>query len=187
MIFIAAGHSNSDPGAVANGKREADLAKEYRDLLVSELISQSKGVVISQDNDNETLSQTIQRFNKLARESKQIDIYMSIHFNSASSSVRGTEIFIPERHTVDERLIGKMLVMTASDIMDIRNRGVKVPSQSARGKLYIEQLLDVNLLFEVCFITNKWDIQAYDENKHELAKAQAKILISEHARLNGLK
>src|SRR5690554_6315344 len=36
-IFIAAGHSDADPGAVGNGFTEADIVLEFRDLVAIEL------------------------------------------------------------------------------------------------------------------------------------------------------
>ena len=36
-LFISAGHSDSDPGATANGVTEADVVLEFRDLLASYL------------------------------------------------------------------------------------------------------------------------------------------------------
>ena len=35
--FITAGHGGGDPGAVANGFREADLVRELRDMIVERL------------------------------------------------------------------------------------------------------------------------------------------------------
>jgi N-acetylmuramoyl-L-alanine amidase len=36
-IFLSAGHGGTDPGAVANGYNERDLAIELRSLIVTEL------------------------------------------------------------------------------------------------------------------------------------------------------
>ena len=37
MIFISAGHHNTDPGAVANGYIERDLTKDARNLIIPSL------------------------------------------------------------------------------------------------------------------------------------------------------
>lgn len=36
-LYISAGHSHSDPGAVGNGHTEADIVLEFRDLVADEL------------------------------------------------------------------------------------------------------------------------------------------------------
>ena len=36
-LFISAGHSNTDPGAAANGATEADVVLGFRDALADEL------------------------------------------------------------------------------------------------------------------------------------------------------
>ena len=32
-VFVSAGHSDTDPGAVALGRREADIAVEFRNMV----------------------------------------------------------------------------------------------------------------------------------------------------------
>ncbi len=36
-LFISAGHSDTDPGAAANGITEADIVLEFRDMVCEEL------------------------------------------------------------------------------------------------------------------------------------------------------
>jgi N-acetylmuramoyl-L-alanine amidase len=36
-LFISAGHSHSDPGAVGNGHTEADIVLAFRDTVADEL------------------------------------------------------------------------------------------------------------------------------------------------------
>ena len=32
-LFLSAGHSNDDPGAVANGRKESEIAVEFRNMV----------------------------------------------------------------------------------------------------------------------------------------------------------
>ena len=184
MIFIEAGHNNQDPGAVARGLREADLTKEFRGLLVTSLINQSEGIVIAHDNDTDSLPTVIRKYNALGLKEKTVDISFSLHWNAAGPDVSGTEIFIPERHTIVETNLANKILNNVSSMMKIRNRGIKVPSQSHRGRLYIDEMVDVNLLWEIGFLTSTKDVKAYNENKEKLADEVAYLLIKEHKRLN---
>lgn len=184
MIFIEAGHNNQDPGAVARGLKEADLTKEFRGLLVTSLIDQSEGIVISHDDDRDSLPIMLRKYNALALKEKTINISLSLHWNAARPDASGTEIFVPERHTIVETKLANKILNNVSSMMKIRNRGVKVPSQSHRGRLYIEQMADVNLLWEIGFLTSEKDVKAYNDNKEKLADEVAYLLIKEYKRLN---
>jgi hypothetical protein len=54
--------------------------------------------------------------------------------------------------------------------------GVKTESLSARGQLGWMRLNGNNILLEVCFISNKSDMEKYQDNKSMLAFKIAKIL-----------
>ncbi len=56
-IIISAGHGGSDPGAVANGHTERDLAIEFRELLVKDLLL--LGVKPLIDDNKNALKQTL--------------------------------------------------------------------------------------------------------------------------------
>ena len=59
MIYLFAGHNNSDPGAVDSGYKEADLTKRFRNLVSKEL--DALGVKYILDKDSETNSQLLYR------------------------------------------------------------------------------------------------------------------------------
>ena len=63
-VFASAGHNPKgikiDPGAVGNGYHEADLAVEFRDLVITALIA--KGVKVIKDNDDERLGTYLEHF-----------------------------------------------------------------------------------------------------------------------------
>ena len=48
-LFISAGHSGADPGAVGNGHTEASIVLEFRDLLAEAL--RARGVEFSRDGE----------------------------------------------------------------------------------------------------------------------------------------
>src|SRR5690554_4284596 len=48
-LFISAGHSDADPGAVGNGYTEADIVLEFRDYLAEAL--RARGVEFRKDGE----------------------------------------------------------------------------------------------------------------------------------------
>jgi N-acetylmuramoyl-L-alanine amidase len=54
--------------------------------------------------------------------------------------------------------------------------GVKLEKESARGSLGWMRLTGENVLLEVCFISNKEEMENYQNKKHYLAKVIAYTL-----------
>jgi NACalpha-BTF3-like transcription factor len=61
--------------------------------------------------------------------------------------------------------------------MGIKNRGVKRPSESQHKTLAILSEQGINLLIEVCFISNQKDIAAFFKHDNDLAQALAARLM----------
>ena len=93
-IIISAGHGGNDPGAVANGYTERDLAIEFRELLVKELLL--LGIKPLIDDNKNALKQTLAW---LTGKYSSKDILLDIHWNAASSKARGTEVIVPDNAT----------------------------------------------------------------------------------------
>ena len=88
MVFISAGHTpfgiKVDPGAVGNGFREADLAVEFRDLVIKNCLS--LGLKVIQDKDDERLGDYLDRI-----KTGSGSVVVEFHFDAAaSSSATGT-------------------------------------------------------------------------------------------------
>jgi len=181
-IFITAGHtlkgSNKDNGASGNGYVEAALTVELRDKIIA--ILKAKGAVVQSDIDSETLSQVIARLNPTEK-----DLSLDLHWNASDNAqAGGVETFIPERHTHEEKSAAKELSANIAAILGIKTRGgrmgqgIKTESESARKTLGIlRSELGINLLVEVCFISNASEMQKYQLNKDRIALMIADFLI----------
>lgn len=180
MIYLFAGHSsakgqpNYDPGAVSNGVTEADLTTELRNLI-SDILKVS-GSEIKVDDDRQSLIQVIN-----STHSSEKDVVCDLHFNAATPSATGVEVLIPDRHTVQEYDIARDLADQISKAIGIRNRGVKTEAESHHGKLGIMRPQGINILIEVCFITNLVDLNSYRTHKNVVADIIAKQLIKADA------
>ena len=169
-IIISAGHGGNDPGAVANGYTERDLAIEFRELLVKELLLLGVKPLID-DNRNalkETLAWLVGKYSSK-------DILLDIHWNAASSKARGTEVIVPDNASIFENNFAKNIlnVFVSNGFV---NRGVKTESQTARKRLGWMRPPAENILIEMGFITNLLDINLYQNLKYKLAKESAFVI-----------
>ena len=178
-IFISAGHSNQigkqDCGAIGNGYIEGELAVEFRTLLVNAL--KRKGAKTGIDPDNSVLKQTLNYFWNLTTENS---ICVDIHWNAASPSATGTEVFIPNNHSLTELNLAKDIALTIASKLKIvarGNKGVKLESESQHKSLGFMRLKGENVLIEMCFITNPNDMASYQANKVQLAELLADVFI----------
>ena len=106
--IITAGHSNTDPGAVGNGYREADIALVMRELVAMKL--RQRGHTVTTDGGGKTnlpLSEAV----KLA---KQGDIAVEIHCNASHSpTARGVEtIALPKDRALAQRISQSIAAVT---------------------------------------------------------------------------
>lgn len=186
-IYLSAGHQlpikgiTTDGGAVGNGYVEGVLAAEFVKLLEVEL--KKLNVKVITDSFSNALAQTMISFKNLFSK-KQItskDIAIEVHWNAASPEATGTEVIIPGRTsskeaTTIEKKVALEIVDSIATILNIKNRGVKFEYQTARKKLGWMTLDAENILIEMCFISNKKDMESYQKNKEILAKTIANII-----------
>jgi N-acetylmuramoyl-L-alanine amidase len=189
-IFISAGHSNKpgkDQGAAGNGFIEGQLSVELRNLLISEL--KSLGITPVGDVDSNVLKESLTFFKNLTSKDS---IVLDIHWNAGPPSATGVEVLIPSENSTIERNLAKDLADEISKTLSIPLRGshaglagVKTEAESHHGRLGWMRLTGENVLLEMCFISNKSDMESYQKNKSTIAKNIAKILY-DYANENGL-
>ena len=170
-LIIGAGHGGTDSGAVGNGFIERDLAIEFRNLLVSELKKLSVNCIV--DPDSNKLVDSLAYFKKYFNPDS---INIDIHWNAGPPAATGTEVLINTNATLFEKQLGGKIAEAIETILNIKNRGLKTELDSARGKLGWMHQLGRNYIIEMCFISNKTDMDKYQANKQKLAKAMADIL-----------
>jgi N-acetylmuramoyl-L-alanine amidase len=171
-IFLSAGHGGADPGAVANGYIERDLAIELRLLVANELKSRYSINAKLDPNQNKL----IETLKWLAGKFLTKDILFDIHWNAGGGT--GIEVIVPEVSSNFERTLAQTLADRISAITGWKKRGggVKPESSTARKRLGWMRPNAENILIEVCFIDNKTDMALYESNKVTIAKTIAQIL-----------
>jgi N-acetylmuramoyl-L-alanine amidase len=171
-IYLIAGHSNGDPGAIGVKKtKEADLTKELRDLVAQRL--KLKNVPVVTDDDRLSLSQVLSSI-----KSTEQDIVCDIHFNASENpKANGVEVLIPGRHTTKERTGALRILTGITAATGLRSRGVITELQSHRGSLGVMRESGSNFLIEVCFISNQNDFEVYHQKKTAVADSIADSLL----------
>jgi N-acetylmuramoyl-L-alanine amidase len=174
-IYVSAGHTpkglRQDPGAVGNGYREADLAMEFRDLVIGHL--KNSGAKIIKDQDDERLGDYLKRI-----QTGNGSVVIEYHFDAAASSTAtGTTALIEAEADRLDKAFGKELVEATTLILGIKNRGVLTEKDSHRGSLGLMREEGIICLMEICFISNKDDLISYQKNKAVLAKSHAEIIL----------
>jgi len=174
MIFISAGHNpngiKQDPGAIGNGYYEADLAVEFRNLVVAFL--KAKKIEVITDKDDERLGTYLERI-----KTGNGSVVLEFHFDAAaSSSATGTTVLIGNDADRLDKAFAKELVEANTSILGIKNRGVKTEAESHRGSLGLMREQGTVALLEICFISNPDDLEKYRQNKMTLAHKIAEIV-----------
>lgn len=184
-IYITAGHSTKagqDNGAVTEYGNEAHEARTFVTSLARDLYK--KGIMTYTDNDDWTLSQTI---NWLGTRVKKPSYTIDIHFNAFyKAAASGVEIIIPELYNKEEFYLADKIASKIEEITKITRRrgklgvGVKTETESQHSRLGIlssNKLSSANnLLIELCFISNPDDMKKYRDNYDALIKGISEII-----------
>lgn len=167
-VFLAAGHSETDPGVVANGRTEANIAVEFRNLVSFYL--HRAGVPHELDGsvtENLPLREAVQI-------AKQHPIGLEFHCNGvADSKATGVETLSGPA----DFALGADLCRAIASAFGLRNRGAKPEDAGQHHRL---AFVDAGgIIVELFFLTNPDDLAAYDARKWLAAKAVADILIAQ--------
>lgn len=166
-IFISAGHSNSDPGACAHGRREADIAVDFRNMVAYYL---DKANVEYLTDGTGTLNLPLRDAVKTAK-----DCFPAVEFhcNAGPASATGVEVLSGPQHASLAARLSKGISVD----LGIRDRGAKPENSGQHHRLaFISD--GKGLIVELFFITNKDDLAAYDDKKWVVARTVANILMT---------
>ena len=170
-VYLSAGHTNvtgQDRGAVSKSGTwiEGVEAVIIRDLLKEELIKRGATVIV--DDNRNALAKTLAAFKGLVGVA---DIAIDIHFDAGGGT--GCSVFIPVQASKLEQNLAADLSGVISNVLKVRNRGVKTELDSHHKTLACMRLACENILIETCFIDNTEDMKSYDFNKIVLVKSLA--------------
>lgn len=146
-IYLDAGHGGKDPGACANGLKEADLAIKIVGYMASYL-SKNYQCEIYKDTTADDLNTICRRANAW-----KPDLFVSVHYNAGGGD--GYEALV---YSKANEALGRCF-----------EKHVKAVGQNSRGVKYRPDLAVLRLtnckaiLNEIAFIDTKKDIKDWDE------------------------
>lgn len=175
-VFVSAGHSGSDPGAVANGAKEAELMLELRDMVADRL--RAAGAEVKEDGaDGENWP--------LKRALTQIagtDIAVELHTNAASaSSAEGVEVVATAARRAEAQRIAAAIARVLSAPLR-RDGGWFSTDAFMLSRRFRPAFAEAGgLIVEVFFITNERELAKYRALKSQVADAIAGAILGENA------
>lgn len=197
-IYLTAGHNIQANGRgngafglphsqYPNGIDEAAEAIVLRNLITAHL--RKHGLKVANDKDETPLRSVL---TWLRNKATRGDWCIEIHFNAAAATASGVECVVENNHTTTESAMAQALCRAVNEAtkqgggsgIRIRERapgrrGVVLERETPRGRIGFLHSPAVanNILLEVCFITNKRDVELYFNNRNRIAIAIAEHII----------
>lgn len=165
---ITAGHSNTDPGAVAFGRKESDIAVDMRNMVTLYLERAGAKVLTDGDSrDNKSLNEAV----KLIPKS---DIAIEFHCNAATPSAKGVECLAKPK----DKLISQKICGAIADVLETTVRGEKgwKPENSGQHSR-LAYVSAGGIICELFFLTNAKELEMWDAKKWLVAKAVSNVLL----------
>lgn len=165
IVTVTAGHSNTDPGAVAGKRTEAEIVSDCRNMVVSYL--KTFGIVTRSDGvgtQNLPLAIAIQL-------ATGADLAIELHCNAGPASARGVEVLSGDNNKV----IAQRIAGAINHVLGIPLRGEKGWKSEGSGQHSRLGFISKGggLIIELFFISNTAELALWDAKKWLVAKAIA--------------
>ncbi|OPH47103.1 hypothetical protein BC351_11360 [Paenibacillus ferrarius] len=173
-VVIDAGHGDQDPGALSiTGKHEKEFTLATA-KKVEKLLAQDKRVVVMMTRSDDTF---IPLDNRVSfANDNMVDLFLSIHGNSAKSTVTGTETYYNRPESIDFANVVHEKVVAATGFPDrkVRQADFRVITKTTMPAV----------LVEVGYLSNKSDESAmYKEAFQDKVAASLVAAIKEYLNL----
>lgn len=155
-VYLGVGHGGKDPGAVAFGRKEKDMALDIAKAARDELVRHGVLVMLSRESDvSENLAARIKECNAF-----KPDLAADIHLNAGGGD--GAEVFHSKADTSDDILARNILEEITKIGQNSRGLKVKLLSNGMDYFGFVRQVLCDSVLVECAFIDNKNDVKIVD-------------------------
>jgi N-acetylmuramoyl-L-alanine amidase len=175
-VYLIAGHEVvNGRGTGAHGFIDEAVENERLRNDITKILRE-RNIKVVNDNNRSKLREVISWLKSIIRSQ---DLIIDIHFNASSNSkATGTETLIPKNANNIEKELASELAKVMASTLNIKNRGVKCESTTRFGRLGIlsDPHKAINVLIEVCFVSNKSDVDSYKENYNLLVSVLANVL-----------
>ena len=168
-VFIDAGHGGKDSGASGNGLKEKDVVLSIATKLGALL--NGRGISIKYSRTTDTYLSLEERA-RLAN-AWGADLFVSIHANSATSSVRGTECYTHPTANTATKTLSENVSRAIASKFGISNRGHK------EANFAVLRLSNMPaILVETAFISNSSDANLLNTRQADFSIAIANSILS---------
>lgn len=178
-VFLSAGHSDRDSGAVneALKLREENVVQDIRNRVA--MFLRAMGVQVKTDGPD---AENWERDRAIALAAQCNGVKIDFHLNAGPTKATGIEVF----SDVQDKPFAQQLASTVQSVLSTPLRGDKgwkadTESQHGNKGLAWIRRLNNSYLIELAFLSNAADMQVFMSKRDELAKALA-IAISEKCR-----
>lgn len=152
-IVIDAGHGGKDPGAVANGLREKDVALSVA-LKVGKYIEEKLGVNVIYTRKDDRFIDLMER-GRIANEAGG-KLFISIHANAVNDGrARGTETFF----------LGMHKSKAAKDVMERENGVINLEDNPEQYRVFSEEKLILQSMAQSAFMRKSEQLAAVIEDQ----------------------
>ena len=172
-VYIGVGHGGNDPGAVAFGRYEKDLALDIAKACMDTLIYHGVTVKISRTTDATVdLTDRIKECNAFAP-----DVAVDIHLNAGGGD--GAEVFHSKADSKDDALAQNVLNEIVAIGQNSRGLKTKLASNGTDYFGFIRQIKCPSALVECAFMDNATDVQIVDtlDERKKMGVAIAKGIL----------
>lgn len=170
-VFLGVGHGGNDPGAVANGVKEADMNLVSATACAEVLRSRGVGVQMSRTRDeNDPIEDEIRECNMY-----RPDLAVDFHNNAGGGD--GFEAFysVQQSYTkgVDLELARNIEAAVKAGGQNSRGLKTKIRSDGRDYFGFIRELICPSIIIEGCFVDNIKDIQDFKSIAQQQAYGRA--------------
>lgn len=179
-VTVHAGHNPSGRiaagavGLIDESKENRVICKKVIKLLKKNGIKAVNCTVNRGTSQSDVLYKICSKCNK----EKNVDLNISIHFNSGAGDKKGnghttgTEVLVFDNKS-DKADIAKRICNQMSKL-GFKNRGIKIN----QGLYFLKHTNKPSLLIEVCFVDDKDDVKLYNSDKDAIAEAIVKAVLN---------
>ena len=162
-VCIDPGHGGSDPGALGvNGDFESRLVLKVAQMVEAIIAPKCEVLMTRNDDTFVSLSERCRMANKWGA-----DIFVSIHFNSATPDAHGWEVFT-SGSTGSRQLASDIAEAHAAEFHDQKERGIK-----QTGFFVLKETDMPAVLWEGGFISNAKEAEWINQHDTQVRMADA--------------
>lgn len=162
--LISAGHGGTDPGAVALGRKEADIALTMRELVASRLLEMRHTVL---QDGGQGVNLPLRDALKLI---KGTSLAVELHCNAGLATATGVEVIAPPALKLVAQRIARAIAGETGQ--RLRGQGGWIDqTQSQHHRLAWVQA--GGIIVEMVFVTNAGDMQTFLQRQDRVAQAIA--------------